>query len=1394
MKNKNVKKMFLLIALFISLVMVMSASATNDTTDDNDANVSTFIPMEKNVGMDSKVNQSSNTNTINNDTINHSNYTKTTKQIKSDSHYPDYDPQGDKEVLIFFFDPEDGEEKYPFDRPLNVMFTAKYTPGTHGDKNYTGNINITIDDNYSFVIKGNGTNTFNFTPTTEGVHTIKAVVADTGVNPFYGQGEVSFTYHRFNTQIINLNEKTSGYVDEDIVIDSKLQYDNPIMGFEDFEDNVNVKLKVNDEIINIPVKNGIISYNYAPKVMGTNRISLIFDGNEYFNATSKSWNYVVKAHESELIIDNSEDFEEDIYVGDNVVINLTLRDLETKKAIPDATINVRYASNNYGVKTNQNGRVSITNFTAIAGKHTINFRYAGNNTVKSSNNTLNIEVLKRTPVITLDEIKSVTLGSPTVIGGKLLNISGNDTLEVNVIIDAKKHSLTVSNQTNYSYAYESTVGQHNVSVYTSPSDKYLQSNIVNSTFITEKIKTSISLDDKTLSGIRNFKVVDSVEMIAQLSADNYDYGSDIILFNITSEDVDDELFAYDVMRDENSYHLIFTQIPAGRYNITAYTKDNENYTYSANSTTITVEKMPVVINASVLDDDVAVFSNVTIKVSLEDENGNKLNNYPFIMESDNQRFEVASDENAEYLLTYKVENVGTNNVTVALPESNYYYGSSKNLTFTVRALNTEIDINSTNVTVGQNATITITLIDENSNKLSDQFVTVKINNQTNTTKTDGEGCAVIHYQSTSPGLNNITATYDSTTQYNTSNSTANFHVFKHQTNITLTTKPIKINESEEITGMATDENNKAISNLQLDLSINGKLFHIQTDENGYYTYKYEPIIAGLHDVLVDLHDDEFYNDSTIEGTFNVSKYNTTLTVVHTPVSYSQTTAQTTISGTLTDELSNPVMSAHINLEIDGMTHDISTREDGSYQYDYKTDSDGIKSVTATFNGDNKYNPSTDVQTNFEVVFENQNNPEDNNHSGNGTGNDTPAGGNQSGNDTPSTNTTNPETNVNINATNGTIENSNISSDISNTNATETNSTINNTNSEGNVTNTTSNITNSTQDNVNSTGNVTDTDINFNNTNINNTNITGNGSDVVVNGTNGSSVEGSNVTGNGTDVVVNGTNGSSVEGSNVTGNSTGTIENATNSNITNSNITTNATNVTENVGNVTIEDSNITTNITNSSINQNNTHINNTTSSVNDTDVNGTVNDNKTVINDTQNIDSNSTDVNSTINQTDVNQAINETTDDKNNTVVENNSGNVAVNDTVDNNDDTENVAIVDNNTSNSTDNGDSAGDNSNSDNGQNVDDSQSNDDSQTRADASTLTDDTVSSLMVSSFADVVNHAVVDSVVSDSAEETVNKAYELSEISTFMNDLKEYLLMLLFVLACIGIGYYYKMKN
>ena len=121
-----------------------------------------------------------------------------------------------------------------------------------------------------------------------------------------------------------------------------------------------------------------------------------------------------------------------------------------------------------------------------------------------------------------------------------------------------------------------------------------------------------------------------------------------------------------------------------------------------------------------------------------------------------------------------------------------------------------------------------------------------------------------------------------------------------------------------------------------------------------------------------------------------------------------------------------------------------------------------------------------------------------------------------------------------------------------------------------------------------------------------------------------------------------------------------------------------------------------------------------------------------------------------------------------------------------------------NNTNNSTDNADSVGDNSNSDDSQNVDDSQSNndyrDESDVIADTNPLTSDIVSSAMVSSFADVVDHAVVDSVVSDSAEETVNKAYELSEINTFMDDLKEYLLILLFVLACIGIGYYYKMKN
>ncbi|MDO5826341.1 MAG: hypothetical protein Q4Q22_08165 [Methanosphaera sp.] len=1412
MKNKNIKSMFLLTLLFISLLMLASISAADNHSDEqNNANVSTSIPMEKYVGMDSKVSQTNNTDVISNDTSNYRSLTKTDKSLKS---YPDYDPFGYKNVLIAPLDPQEGDDLYPDNRPLNVIFTAKYQQGINSpEKDYNGKLNITVNNNQSVIINGKGIFTFNYTPTSEGLQNIMVVVYDTSDEPFYGQGEISFNYHRFDTKIINQNDKITGYADENIIINSSLQYDNVYAGFENVEDTVNVTLKINDEIFNLTVYEGNIYYNYTPQTTGTYNVTLTFEGNEYYKSTNNSWNYTVKPYESELTIDNLEDFEGDIYVADKVVFNLTLRDLKTKKAIPNATITVISSSDTFSVKTDEKGHVSITNYTTLVGKHTINFKYPGNDTILASNNTLSLEVLKRTPVITLNEIEPVRLYDTAVVHGQVLNISLDDALEVNIIVDDTIYLVNMTNNTGYVYHLPVlSVGLHNVTVYTSQNGKYYQSGTVNSTLTIEKLKTSIYIDDISFTGKRNFKVTDSVIMLAELRTSNDEYDSgDVLLFNITSDN--DELFSYNIARMGNWYTILFTQIPAGIYNITAYTKDTDNYTYSENSTTITVEKIPVVISAAIVDSDVAVFSNVTVKINLEDQNGDKLIDYPFMIEFNDEKFEVESDENGEYTFTRQAEHVGNNTVGIILDESYNYTNASKKLTFNVHPLNATIDVNATDVTLGQKSTITLTLSDELSNRLSNQVITVEINGKTNTTSTDDNGCAVIHYHTTTPGINNVTATYDATTRYNSAVSTGKFNVCKHQTNISLTTKAIRINETEEMAGRLVDENGDAIGKVSIVLSVDDDTIQFKTDENGYYTYDYAPLKAGLHRVSVELRDDVYYDDAYMEDTFNVTKYDTTLTLGYTPIEYSNTTAKTTISGLLLDELSNPVNSANITLEIDGETHEVCTLKDGSYKYDYESGIDGLKNVSAAFDGDNYYNPAVKVQTNFEVVFENQNASEDDGHVNGSAGNDTPVAngtshdggdkpiddgsnivggdtpddtsmnGNDSGGDTPK-NPDNQESNVNINATNDTIENSNMSSDISNTTANETNSTIKNTNAEGNITNITSNITNSTQDNVNTTGNVTDSNINSNNTDIKNTNITGNGTDVVVNGTNGTGIDDSNVTGNGTDVVVNGTNGTGIDDSNVTSNSNGTVENNTgNTSITNSNITSNATNVTGNVENVTIEDSNITSNITNASINQNNTHIDNSTS----------------VTNDTQNTDSNSSDISGSNenNNTDITE--NMPVDDNNDPAVNNSIDQTSNQSSVENNattnqssDDSKNTGTDndrhENRDSEATDNTDSVS--SSSDDSRDVDDSELNDGVIMDRNPSSST----YSPVLSSFADVVDYAIVDSVVVDSAEETVNKAYELSEVDKFIDYLKRYISLLILIIACIGIGYYYKKKN
>ncbi|RAP53883.1 MAG: hypothetical protein BZ137_05335 [Methanosphaera sp. rholeuAM130] len=108
--------------------------------------------------------------------------------------------------------------------------------------------------------------------------------------------------------------------------------------------------------------------------------------------------------------------------------------------------------------------------------------------------------------------------------------------------------------------------------------------------------------------------------------------------------------------------------------------------------------------------------------------------------------------------------------------------------------------------------------------------------------------------------------------------------------------------------------------------------------------------------------------------------------------------------------------------------------------------------------------------------------------------------------------------------------------------------------------------------------------------------------------------------------------------------------------------------------------------------------------------------------------------------------------------------------------------------SEATDNTDSVS--SSSDDSRDVDDSELNDG--VIMDRNPLS--STYSPVLSSFADVVDYAIVDSVVVDSAEETVNKAYELSEVDKFIDYLKRYISLLILIIACIGIGYYYKKKN
>ncbi|WP_323736398.1 Ig-like domain repeat protein [Methanosphaera sp. ISO3-F5] len=413
--------------------------------------------------------------------------------------------------------------------------------------------------------------------------------------------------------------------------------------------------------------------------------------------------------------------------------------------------------------------------------------------------------------------------------------------------------------------------------------------------------------------------------------------------------------------NNNKATTIITFNNVGSETITATYTGTVHFKNSDKTSTITVTKLDTKITSTA--STAKYGEKTTITGKLADENNKAITNADITITINGVQNKVTTNNNGEYTLTTNINKVGQNTATITYNGNTNYNPTSTTTTINVNKQDTIVTINSIPARkYNESVTITGTLKDKNGKTIANANIKLNINNKETTVTTNNIGTYTYTTQADTTGTNNIIISFVGNTNYNSANTQTTFIVTK-DTKITINTKNVKYEETITITGKLADENNKAISNTDITLTLNNNKHNIKTNNNGEYTYTTTATTIGTNNVTVTYNGNSNYNPTSTTTTITINKQDTLVTTNTIPAT--KYTESVTITGTLKDKNGKTLANQNIKLNINGNTVTVKTDKNGAFSYKHTTNTVGTNNLTVTFAGNNNYN-NGNTQTTFTV--------------------------------------------------------------------------------------------------------------------------------------------------------------------------------------------------------------------------------------------------------------------------------------------------------------------------------------------------------------------------------------------------------------------------------------------
>ena len=524
------------------------------------------------------------------------------------------------------------------------------------------------------------------------------------------------------------------------------------------------------------------------------------------------------------------------------------------------TMRININGKTYTAKTDDYGWFYYKYIPTKDGTYNVTAYYPGNTNFKGSNESKTFEVKTPKPIYThiyLNEIKDVTIGETSTISGYYYHINELPLTYTNmrINIDGKTYTAKTDNNGFFTFKYKQNKTETQKVTVSYPGNsnfekaeaiRYLSVYPHNTSITLNDVKDVVYGENTTISGY-------------------YYYKNNIPLTYTPMEIHIDNQFHTKVKTDAKGFFsYTYAPVTVNKKTITVLYRGNSNFNGSTANKTFNVKITSPLDTKIILDyfkeGDATIGETRSISGKYYYQSWSSYQGshtlHPLTytnmrIKINDQVYTTKTDQYGHFTYKFKTNKTGTNNITVYYPGNSNFKNASASRTFYVR---------------GAGPQNTYFVLSNISDKRFDDYVgvggyyyygdnrpltytpvTLNINGNKYTTKTDDKGHFLEIFSTMHFGKNTVTASYHGNTNFKAASATKTFNVYAEtpiKTDIRLTKTEInnvKVGDYVTVSGYYTYGygDGEPLTQTPMRIEINGKTYTAKTDNNGYFTYTYK---------------------------------------------------------------------------------------------------------------------------------------------------------------------------------------------------------------------------------------------------------------------------------------------------------------------------------------------------------------------------------------------------------------------------------------------------------------------------------------------------------------------------------------------------------------------------